>query len=124
MNFYSSILAALFARTQTGEGQHIVTSQTGATLYFQRLIVQASGKTGKQRDDGKAPGAPLRHVQQLQCAEDGKWFMISMAQKAQCQRFCLECLDRPDIVADPRFEAYPDMRGSDNGVDHRDWLRA
>merc|ERR1719261_1301398 len=48
MNFYSTILAAIIARFQTGEGQYVTTSQLGATLKFQSAMVQGSVKSGHQ----------------------------------------------------------------------------
>lgn len=65
MNFYSVILAALYARERTGKGQRVLTSQTGATLHFQRYIVQAANSGGRQRDDGRPPAYPARHLAQL-----------------------------------------------------------
>lgn len=107
MNFHASILTAIIARLQTGKGQHIVTSQSAATLYFQRFIINGGLKSGKQRDDGEPAGFPARAVQQLYKAQDGKFFMVATAQRAQFQRFCTEVLNRPDIIADDRMAQYP-----------------
>lgn len=53
--FYSSILAALVARGRTGKGQHVLCSQTGATMYFQRAGLSESLdlRGGAQNDSGK-----------------------------------------------------------------------
>merc|ERR1719487_1830872 len=56
MNFYQSTLAALVAREMTGKGQLVETSQTGATVYFQRPYIVKAMQQGAQRDDGKPPG--------------------------------------------------------------------
>ena len=42
VNFYASIMDALFARERTGQGQRITSSQSAATVHFQRgFMVQA-----------------------------------------------------------------------------------
>lgn len=115
MNFYSTIVTALFARGQTGKGQHVVTSQTAATLHFQRLSVNAGVRNNRQRDDGKPAGFPNRHIQQLHCAGDGKWFMISLGQRAQYRRFVEHCLKRPDILETEFGKKFPSRDG-------RDWI--
>jgi hypothetical protein len=77
MNFYSSILAALFARSNSpaGHGQRVTSSQTGATLHFQRASVQRFIRAGQQTDDGNSPGsgkiATQGATQQFQCGSDG-----------------------------------------------------
>jgi len=107
MNFHASILTAIIARLQTGKGQHIVTSQSAATLYFQRFTINGALKSGKQRDDGEPAGFPARAVQQMYKCGDGKWMMVSTAQKAQFVRFCVDVLNRPDIPADEKLAQYP-----------------
>lgn len=126
MNFYSAIVNALFARTQnpSGEGQHIKTSQTAASIFFQRASIFATAKTGKQRDDGLPALAVVRHLQMLLQAGDGKYFTVNHSMKAQFVRWCNEVLNRPDLLEDERIKKYPDLRGKDpkTGQDNRDWL--
>ena len=118
MNFYSSILAALYAREKNnGIGQQVLTSQVGATLNFQRATLQGSIKNKRQRDNGKEPGAAAAHSQQLQLTGDKKWIIISMAQKAQFQRFCNHVINRPDLATNPSYEKFPLIRGSENKQD-------
>ena len=71
MNFYMVIMNALFARQQTGKGQRVRTSQTGATLQFQRYYFQAANYLGRQRDDGQPPTHPIRAYQAPFRAGDG-----------------------------------------------------
>ena len=54
VNFYASIMDALYARSVTGEGQRVTTSQTAATIHFQRPMLIQSMRTGEQRNDGLA----------------------------------------------------------------------
>ena len=56
----------------------------------------------RQRDDGARPGTSASHVQQLQRCGDGRWMVISMAQRKQYERFVTQVLRRPDILQDPR----------------------
>lgn len=129
MNFCQAIAFALFARERNiarggkGEGQHLVTSQTGATLHFQRSNVTIAAKTGKERDDGLPALAPLRHIQNLYEAGDGKWVTVNHIKPDQFKRFCEGVIQRPDLLAHENTQGYPAMRGKTaEGGDKRDWL--
>ena len=57
-------------------------------------------------------------LEQLHEAGDGKWFVISMGQRAMFVRFCNEVLKRPDILESPRVKGYPNVpKGDDGRVD-------
>merc|ERR1719159_1125575 len=108
MNFLSSILMGLVARDRTGEGQEIVTSQTAATLFFQRASVTRNLKNGTQRDDGEPPGHVMRAGQMLVQASDGLWMMISPGTRDQNRRFLTEALERKDVLEDKRVRRESD----------------
>jgi len=104
MSFYASIISALFARERTGKGQQISTSQTAATLHFQRGLLATSIHSGNQRDDGMPPwrDPPGLVLQQLHKASDGKWLVISALQKDMWERFCESIIASEISVKDPR----------------------
>ena len=100
--FYASILAAVVARERTGKGQKVVTSQTGATLYFQRTAITSAVRAGKQRDDGERPGFAMAYANQILKGSDGKYFVVALGLNAQWKRFAEHALKRPDLLSDER----------------------
>merc|ERR1719456_2159671 len=100
VNLHSAILTAYIAMLKTGQGQHVVTSQTAATLYFQRSTIFKTDREGKSRDDGRAPGADWRHVQQMQKGSDGKYFMMTL-DPPRFKTFVKDVLKRPELLSDP-----------------------
>ena len=96
--FYSSILAALVARGRTGKGQHVLCSQTGATLYFQRagLSEALDLRGGDQNDSGKHDWETFC-FQQTHKASDGRGICVSVTKWDQFLRF-LDAVGRPDLA--------------------------
>merc|ERR550514_387039 len=98
MSFTQGILMALVHKRMSGEGQHVITSQTGATLQFQQATMGPSLHfNGKQRDNGSV-GAPKWNSNTYQ-GSDGKWFIV------QPRNFfhMLQFLGREDMVKDERL---------------------
>lgn len=105
VNFYASIMDALYARSITGRGQRVTTSQTAATVHFQRASIIQSAREKRQKNDGRPAeripvGAPLQ-------ASDGKWFQVSMGKRAQFEMFVNEVLQAPGLLETPGGKAYP-----------------
>jgi len=103
--FFSSILCALVARSRTGEGQKVISSQLGATVHFTRFDVQSAISTGKVRDDG-CPPWHNSNIQNMQQASDGKWLIVSMLEPHFFERFCQDVIYRPEILQDSRVKAF------------------
>lgn len=101
-NAIIAILAALQARTLTGQGQHLdialFDSQLGwlANVASNFLI---SGKSPQRHGNAHPNIVPYQSFQ----AEDG-WFAIAVGNDRQFERLC-ETLGRPDLVVDERFAA-------------------
>ena len=97
----SSILAALFTRTRTGEGQHIDVSlfdtQTALLTNVAANFLVGGEPPGRLGNDhpNLAPYAAFQ-------ASD-KWFVIGVANETQWERFCA-AIDRPALHGDLRFE--------------------
>ncbi len=99
-NAIIAILAALQARTLTGEGQHLdialFDSQLGwlANVASNYLI---SGKLPKRRGNAHANIVPYQSFQ----ASDG-WFAIAVGNDRQFVRLC-DLLGKPELAADEKF---------------------
>merc|ERR1719473_1436383 len=85
----------------TGRGQQLTTSQSGASLHFQRASVQRNIRAGTQIDNGLTPGSNAG-TQGFQCGSDGKYFAVSLSTNAFFKRYVEVALERPDLYADPR----------------------
>lgn len=96
----SGILAALYQRERTGTGQKVDV----AMLDCQVAILENA--LVRYQVEGKAPGAlGTRHptITPFQAfrASDA-WFVVAVGNDSLWKTFC-EALDRPDLLADPRF---------------------
>ena len=98
LNYAVAILQALYAREKTGLGQHVETSQLGATVSFQYYGMSPAlhDPEHKQRDDGRNPNetSVVRIV--AQCS-DGKWIVALPNTDKQWRAFAEEALQRPDF---------------------------
>jgi crotonobetainyl-CoA:carnitine CoA-transferase CaiB-like acyl-CoA transferase len=110
-NFYGAILAALLARANgpaDGPGQHVVTSQTAATLFFQRgtLAGVLNTHAGVQNDTGETDWQ-RSPIQQVHRTSDGKWICASMTQARQYEAFVVKALGRPDLMKPAIVSKWP-----------------
>lgn len=94
-----AILAALYHRANTGEGQLVQVDLFRAILYGQSYrMVTAAEEVQLSAMNDVAPYGPFQ-------AADG-WFNLAVATDRNFVRLC-EALERPDLLADPRFETNP-----------------
>lgn len=85
-------MAALFARERTGgKGQKLQTSQTAATLLFQRAKLAGTVHIGKQRNDGKASGLGANFYK----TADDRWLLVSPTTAKNKVDFVRSILGRP-----------------------------
>jgi crotonobetainyl-CoA:carnitine CoA-transferase CaiB-like acyl-CoA transferase len=94
------VLAALHARTQTGEGQMVDTSlfEAGITLtYWQSAIALATGVAPGPMGSAHPLNAPYEAFE----TKDG-WITLGAANQTTWLRL-VELLQRPELAADPRF---------------------
>jgi crotonobetainyl-CoA:carnitine CoA-transferase CaiB-like acyl-CoA transferase len=100
------ILLALRARDRSGEGQRVDTSlfevplawgSWHAARYF------ATGEVVGPLGSAHPSSAPYQAFQ----GSDGRWFVIAAGVQHLWERLC-KLVDRPDLVADPRFQTNAD----------------
>lgn len=101
----SGVLSALYQREKTGQGQKVDVAMLDCQLaILENALV-------RYQVEGKAP-APLgtRHptITPFQAfrASDA-WFVVAVGNDSLWKTFC-EALDRPDLLADPRFSTNGD----------------
>jgi crotonobetainyl-CoA:carnitine CoA-transferase CaiB-like acyl-CoA transferase len=102
MYAFSGILTALYHREQTGKGTRLELSLfdalgewMGSPAYFAAYGGTPPPRTGASHAT-IAPYGPFR-------ASDGKQVNLGIQNEREWERFCTVVLERPDIMADPRF---------------------
>jgi itaconate CoA-transferase len=110
------ILTALYQRTQTGEGQVIDISmfETAASWlgYFPHHYWHR-GEEPKRYGLRHQYITPYGHY----LASDGKYFGLAVASPADWEIFCTGVIERPDLLADPRFKDTPARRANREELD-------
>ena len=107
------ILLALYARRDTGRGQHVKVAMLDAIaslLTYNTGLYFASGKSPTRRGNDHPSVVPY---QTLRAKDD--WINLGIANDALWVRFC-DAIDRPDLRDDPRFATAPER------VKHRETL--
>jgi crotonobetainyl-CoA:carnitine CoA-transferase CaiB-like acyl-CoA transferase len=114
---FSGILTALYVRATTGAVHPVSVSLFDALvewmsqpLYYGRYGGTPPARTGA-RHPTIAPYGPFT-------TGDGGTVLLAVQNPPEWQRLCEMVLDRPDLVADPRFSTNPDR------VTHRDELES
>jgi crotonobetainyl-CoA:carnitine CoA-transferase CaiB-like acyl-CoA transferase len=114
---FSGILTALYSRATTGAVHPVSVSLFDALvewmsqpLYYGHYSGTPPARTGA-RHPTIAPYGPFT-------AGDGGTVLLAVQNPREWQRLCEIVLDRPDLVADPRFATNPDR------VTHRDALES
>lgn len=110
------ILTALYQREHTGEGQVIDVSmfETAASWlgYFPHHYWHR-GEEPKRFGLRHQYITPYGHY----LASDGKYFGLACASPADWDIFCREVIERPDLLADPRFADTPSRRANREELD-------
>ena len=101
MYVFSSVLAALYERERTGEGNELSISLFDATSEWMGVPMLTTKYGGEYRRTGLfhnyiAPYGPFR------CGEDGT-VGIAVQNQREWVRLCETVLERPELVNDPRF---------------------
>ena len=101
----SGILAALYQRERTGEGQRVDVSLLGTTIAWMTYHAVAYYATGK------VPGRTGSHHPSVSPyggypTKDG-WLVVAIAFDSHWAKFC-HLVDRPELIGDPRFAGNPE----------------
>jgi crotonobetainyl-CoA:carnitine CoA-transferase CaiB-like acyl-CoA transferase len=99
----AGILAALYHKEKTGEGQELEISLFNAGVWALALDIQAAlvGITAIKDDRTKAKN-PLYNVYK---AGDGRWFQLSMLQSDPVWPGFCKAIGKPELEKDPRYNS-------------------
>lgn len=101
MNATQGILAALYQRRESGEGQWIDVALLDSTLNL--LINVGTGWLNAGVEPGRYGNAhPSVVPYQLLETADG-WFALAVGNDRMFRDFCEQVIDRPDLAQEPRF---------------------
>lgn len=111
-----ALLAAIYHRRRTGEGQSIELSQLESTVnVVGPAILEASLGSGvRQRAGNRIDGAAPHGV--FACTGEDRWCAISCSSQASWETLAL-CLDRSEWVHDPRFATLLDRKCHENELE-------
>lgn len=120
----SAIIAALYHRAKTGEGQYIEVSQTDATvsllgpLYLDFFINKRVSPPLGNRHPCFAP------YNAYPCKGEDRWCVIAVFNEDEWQQFC-SAIGSPDWTQDPRFQSTEARLQNVNELDEniRKWTR-
>jgi len=99
----TAILTALYQRTNTGRGQYIDISMFESILAWQGYFLQHYWHQGEEpprvgaRHHYVTPYGPF-------LAGDGVYVSFAVATRHDWEVFCLQIIERPDFLEDPRFQ--------------------
>jgi crotonobetainyl-CoA:carnitine CoA-transferase CaiB-like acyl-CoA transferase len=97
----SGVLAALYHRQRTGEGQRVHVSMLASAVSLLANYVPGVLGAGDEITTSGRGHAQLVPYQAFE-AKDGKFIIVGAFTQAFWQRYC-EAIGRPDLLADPRY---------------------
>lgn len=106
----NGILAALVARSSTGKGCLVQTSQIGAMMwhsYFAIALTLFSQSPDWPRDSRRAPANPVCNF--YECS-DGVWIVLNLLQSDKQFPLLCRAIGRNDLLKDPRYETHETRR--------------
>src|SRR5712691_5266075 len=97
-----AVLAALWHRARTGEGQFIDLSQweTSVAVLGEGVLEQVMNGSQPPRLGNRDPYVAPHGL--FRCQGDDRWVSIVVASEEEWQRLCMG-MGRPELAADPRF---------------------
>ncbi|HWE79955.1 MAG TPA: CoA transferase [Pseudolabrys sp.] len=107
MALYGAIVTALYKRERTGKGSHVRSNLMANGVWANGVLAQAKlcGATfSKRRPREQALNAVTNHYR----CRDGRWLILSLLNEDRQWPTLAKCLDREDLVTDPRFATKPD----------------
>jgi len=107
MAFYGAIVTALYKRERTGEGSHVSSNLMANGVWAAGVLAQAKlcgAKFQERRPRERALNAVTNHYR----CKDGRWLILSLLNEERQWPALARCLNREDLVTDPRFATKPD----------------
>ena len=107
MAFYGAIVTALYKRERTGKGSHVSSNLMANGVWAASVLAQAKlvgAKFGERRPRERALNAVTNHYQ----CKDGRWLILSLLNEERQWPTLMRCLEREDLVTDPRFATKKD----------------
>jgi crotonobetainyl-CoA:carnitine CoA-transferase CaiB-like acyl-CoA transferase len=107
MAFYGAIVTALYQRERTGKGSHVSSNLMANGVWAASVLAQAKlvgAKFLERRPRERALNAVTNHYQ----CKDGRWLILSLLNEDRQWPTLARCLDREDLVTDPRFATKPE----------------
>ena len=109
MSLFGAIMAALYQRERTGRGTMVSTSLMANGLWWNAIQVQ--GMLCGARTVVRPPREQsVSALANLYRCRDGRWFLMSLTADERRWPDLAACLERADLVADPRFATIQDRR--------------
>jgi crotonobetainyl-CoA:carnitine CoA-transferase CaiB-like acyl-CoA transferase len=107
MALYGAIVTALYKRERTGKGSHVSSNLMANGIWANGILAQAKlvgAKFGERRPREHALNAVTNHYR----CKDGRWLILSLLNEDRQWPTLARCLEREDLVSDPRFATKPD----------------
>ena len=107
MAFYGAIVTALYKRERTGKGAHVSSNLMANGVWAASVLAQAKlvgAKFGERRPRERALNAVTNHYQ----CKDRRWLILSLLNEERQWPTLMRCLEREDLVTDPRFATKKD----------------
>src|SRR4051812_47586737 len=111
MAFYGAIVTALYKRERTGKGSHVSSNLMANGVWAASVLAQAKlvgAKFLPRRTRENALNAVTNHYQ----CQDGRWLILSLLNEDRQWPTLAKCLDREDLVSDPRFAQKKDRHAN------------
>ncbi len=101
-NALASLLAALFHRQRTGQGQHIDLSQVECMLVMTApwMMARSAGAAVPGRDGNRHPHFVPQGA--FRCAGEDAWVMLTVTDDRMWQHLCRR-IGRPDLAENPKL---------------------
>jgi crotonobetainyl-CoA:carnitine CoA-transferase CaiB-like acyl-CoA transferase len=111
MSLFGAIMAALYQRERTGRGTMVSTSLMANGLWWNAIQVQGvlCGARTVVRPPREQSVSALANVYRCR---DGRWFLMSLTADERRWPDLAACLERADLVGDPRFATIESRRAN------------
>jgi crotonobetainyl-CoA:carnitine CoA-transferase CaiB-like acyl-CoA transferase len=111
MSLFGAIMAALYQRERTGRGTMVSTSLMANGLWWNAIQVQGilCGARTVVRPPREQSVSALANLYRCR---DGRWFLMSLTADERRWPDLAACLQRADLVGDPRFASIESRRAN------------